>query len=101
MCIAEHNLKGIESPLSEYNTVYGDGKVETYIAIPEIPTPFAIRLKSIGWIASGLAMVSNVARCDLIARLLISNQFVCKSRWFSKKSTGGGLSLDAKNHDIP
>lgn len=43
-------------PLQEYRTAYSDGLVETYIAIPPVPTPFSIRLKSDGYIAPGLSM---------------------------------------------
>ncbi|KAL8693125.1 MAG: hypothetical protein Q9218_001977 [Villophora microphyllina] len=43
-------------PLQEYGTVYSDGLVETYIALPPVVTPFAIRLRSDGYIAPGLSM---------------------------------------------
>ena len=33
-----------------------DGLVETFIAVPLIPTPFSIRLQSDGYIAPGLSM---------------------------------------------
>ena len=42
-------------PFSEYGTVYGDGVVETYIAVPAKPQPFTVHLKSHGHIAEGLA----------------------------------------------
>ena len=44
-------------PFAEYGTTYGDGVVETYIAIPELPQSFAARLRSRGYIAEGLAML--------------------------------------------
>ena len=47
---------GTGIPLSEYHTVYLDGHVQTYIAIPELPTPFSVHLTSDGFIAPGLAM---------------------------------------------
>ena len=43
-------------PLHEYQTIYADGFVETYVAVPPIPTQFSIHLRSHGYIAPGLAM---------------------------------------------
>lgn len=54
-------------PFKEFGTTYGDGVVESYIAIPDSPTPFAIRLQSHGYIAPGLAMfvfVDGVYQCN-------------------------------------
>ncbi|OQV01619.1 hypothetical protein CLAIMM_06944 isoform 1 [Cladophialophora immunda] len=45
------------SAFPEYGTVYGDGVVETYIAIPSHPQAFTIRLTSRKFIYRGLAMV--------------------------------------------
>lgn len=53
--------------LQEYQTVYADGFVETYIAVPSTPTPFSIRLRSNGYIAPGLAMfvyMDGVYQCN-------------------------------------
>jgi hypothetical protein len=44
-------------PFAEYGTTYGDGVVETYIAIPEQPQSFAVRLRSRNYIAEGLSML--------------------------------------------
>jgi hypothetical protein len=46
-----------KTPFPEYATTYGDGLVETYIAIPDHPQPFAVHLTSKGYIAEGLAML--------------------------------------------
>lgn len=46
-----------ETPFPEYGTTYGDGVVETYIAIPDHPQPFAIHLTSRNYIAEGLSML--------------------------------------------
>ena len=43
-------------PLPEHHTAYADGYVQTYIPVPEVPTPFSIHLTSNGYIAHGLAM---------------------------------------------
>ena len=43
-------------PLQEVQTSYADGYVETYIAVPAIPTTFSVHLLSRGYIAPGLAM---------------------------------------------
>lgn len=45
------------SPFPEYGTQYGDGIVETYIAIPSHPQTFQIRLTSRKFIFEGLAML--------------------------------------------
>lgn len=47
---------GSRLSLQEYNTIYADGYVETFIAVPSTPTPFSVHLKSQGYIAPGLAM---------------------------------------------
>jgi len=58
---------GSNLPLEEYGTTYADGYVETYIAVPESPTPFSVHLKSSGYIAPGLAMfvyMDGVYQCN-------------------------------------
>ncbi|KAL2431471.1 hypothetical protein ABEF95_009452 [Exophiala dermatitidis] len=45
------------SAFPEYGTQYGDGVVETYIAIPNHPQPFSIRLASRKFIYEGLAVL--------------------------------------------
>ena len=47
---------GSNMPLRELQTTYGDGYVQTYVAVPPTPTPFSIHLRSHGYIAPGLAM---------------------------------------------
>lgn len=42
--------------LAEFGTAYGDGCVETFVAVPEQPQSFAIRLSFSEFIAPGLAM---------------------------------------------
>ena len=58
LCNLEWN--GSEQPIKEYQTAYGDGHVETYVAIPQIAVPFSIRLRSNGYIAPGLAMFTYI-----------------------------------------
>jgi len=56
-----------KTPFREYGISYGDGVVESYIAIPPGSTPFAISLKSKGFISSGLAMfvyIDGVYQCN-------------------------------------
>ncbi|KAK2790959.1 hypothetical protein FQN52_000025 [Onygenales sp. PD_12] len=58
---------GSNVPFKEYETTYGDGNVECYIAIPNSSTPFSVSLKSNGYIASGLAMfvfMDGVYQCN-------------------------------------
>lgn len=55
-CNVECSASGSSFPLQEYETVYSDGLVETYLAIPPVSTPFSIRLRSDGYIAPGLSM---------------------------------------------
>jgi len=59
---AESNLK-----LREYGTTYGDGFVDTFVAIPDEPCGFSIHLTSSGYIAPGLAMfvyMDGVYQCN-------------------------------------
>ena len=54
-------------PLKEYQTSFADGSVETYIAVPPLPTPFSVHLQSHGFIAPGLAMfvyIDGVYQCN-------------------------------------
>ena len=46
-------------PLGEQNTTYFDGVVETLLSVPDTTSPIAIRLRSSGWVAFGLAMVNH------------------------------------------
>ncbi|ODH46024.1 hypothetical protein GX48_07884 [Paracoccidioides brasiliensis] len=58
---------GSNVPFKEYGTTYGDGWVESYIAIPDAPSPFSINLKSNDYIAPGLAMfvsMDGVYQCN-------------------------------------
>lgn len=41
----------------EYGTQYGDGVVESYIAVPGKPQKFTIHLRTLGYIAEGVCMV--------------------------------------------
>ena len=53
--------------MQEYQTSYADGFVETYVAIPSVPTPFSVHLKSHGYIAPGLAMfvyMDGIYQCN-------------------------------------
>lgn len=53
--------------LREFGTTYGDGSVETYIAVPGHQHLFAIRLRSTDFIAQGLAMyvfIDGVYQCN-------------------------------------
>lgn len=42
--------------LREHGTQYGDGFVETFIAVPDEPSEFCITLSSSGFIAPGISM---------------------------------------------
>ncbi|KAF2442574.1 hypothetical protein P171DRAFT_316131, partial [Karstenula rhodostoma CBS 690.94] len=56
-----------KTQLREFGTIYGDGCVETFVAVPEQPQPFAIRLSSRKFIAPGLAMyvfIDGVYQCN-------------------------------------
>jgi hypothetical protein len=56
-----------KDPFKEYGTTYGDGFVESYIAIPNHPITFSISLKSNRYISSGLAMfvfADGVYQCN-------------------------------------
>jgi len=45
------------APFQEYGTWYGDGVVETYIAVPNKPQRFTIHVTSRGYISEGLAVL--------------------------------------------
>ena len=55
ICQVEWPETGLK--FEEYGTVYGDGIVETFIAVPNTPQPFCIHLTSKGYIAEGLAIL--------------------------------------------
>ncbi|OJD19765.1 hypothetical protein AJ78_00264 [Emergomyces pasteurianus Ep9510] len=58
---------GSNVPFKEYGITYGDGCVESYIAIPNSSTPFSVILRSNGYIAPGLAMfvfMDGVYQCN-------------------------------------
>ncbi|WPG97992.1 Hypothetical protein R9X50_00077500 [Acrodontium crateriforme] len=42
--------------LKEYDKTYGDGKIEAYIAIPDVKVPFHVHVTSEGYIAPGIAV---------------------------------------------
>ena len=59
--------EGSATPLQEFQTTYSDGFVETYIAVPEVPSPFSINLQSGGYIAPGLSMfvyIDGIYQCN-------------------------------------
>lgn len=46
---------GTNTRLKEYGHTYTDGGVEAFVAIPDAPIPFRVRVTSSGYIAPGLA----------------------------------------------
>jgi hypothetical protein len=53
--------------LQEHGTTYGDGFVETFVAVPTSPKPFSVHLASSAYIAEGLAMyvfIDGVYQCN-------------------------------------
>ncbi|KAH0541236.1 hypothetical protein FGG08_004292 [Glutinoglossum americanum] len=65
LCSIEH--ADSSNPFREYRTYYGDGFVQTHIAVPTAPTPFMLHLSSTGYIAPGLAMfvfMDGVYQCN-------------------------------------
>ncbi|KAJ4287297.1 hypothetical protein N0V90_012695 [Kalmusia sp. IMI 367209] len=60
-------LSNGKAQLKEFGTTYGDGCVETFVAVPGRSQPFAIRLRSSKFIAPGLAMyvfIDGVYQCN-------------------------------------
>jgi hypothetical protein len=49
-------LPNLQSQLKEFGTTYGDGIVETYVAVPKEPQKFQVHFKSNGYIAPGLGV---------------------------------------------
>ncbi|KIW10016.1 hypothetical protein PV08_11792 [Exophiala spinifera] len=68
------------APFPEYGTQYGDGFVETFIAIPNHPQPFSIRLSSRRFIHEGLAML-----------VYIDGKYQCNRIRVNLKSPRGAL----------
>jgi len=64
-CFVE--LSDSNEKLHEYGTTYSDGVVETFVAVPDQPRPFAIHFQSNKFIAPGLAMyvfIDGVYQCN-------------------------------------
>ncbi|KAF1959113.1 hypothetical protein CC80DRAFT_533333 [Byssothecium circinans] len=60
-------LAGSRRKLQEFGTSYADGTVETFVAVPNRPQPFRIRLQSTKFIAPGLSMhvfIDGVYQCN-------------------------------------
>ena len=60
-------LSPSNEPLKEYKTVYHDGFVETYVAVPSKPSNFSIHLSTSGYIAEGISMfvyIDGVYQCN-------------------------------------
>ena len=60
-------LAGSNVPMREYQTCYGDGFVETFVAVPSPQTRFSIHLTSQGYIAAGIGMfifMDGVYQCN-------------------------------------
>jgi len=60
-------LPGTDTKLQEFGTIYSDGHVETFVAVPTGPQPFEIHLSSSNFIAPGLAMyvfIDGVYQCN-------------------------------------
>lgn len=56
-----------QQKLQEHGKEYGDGHVETFVAVPTEATPFAVRLTSSAYIAEGLAMyvfIDGIYQCN-------------------------------------
>ena len=66
-------------PLQEYHTIYADGYVETFIAVPSTPAPFSIHLQSHGYIAPGIAMFVYASGAEIVSIISGTNPFIC--RW--------------------
>ncbi|KAL9079309.1 MAG: hypothetical protein Q9157_001785 [Trypethelium eluteriae] len=67
-------LAGSDLPLREHQTSYGDGFVETFVAVPDLHKGFTIRLTSHGYIASGIGMfvfMDGVYQCNRYRQGLI------------------------------
>ena len=60
-------LPDTDTRLQEFATKYTDGCVETFVAVPSGPQPFAIRLHSCDFIAPGLSVyvfIDGVYQCN-------------------------------------
>jgi hypothetical protein len=53
--------------LQEHGTTYGDGLVETFVAVPTSPKRFSVHLVSSAYVAEGLAMyvfIDGIYQCN-------------------------------------
>ncbi|KAF2799137.1 hypothetical protein K505DRAFT_78570 [Melanomma pulvis-pyrius CBS 109.77] len=60
-------LAQTKKPLQEYGTIYNDGFVETFVAVPSKSKPFTVHLTSSDIIAEGLAMyvfIDGIYQCN-------------------------------------
>lgn len=76
-------------PFPEYGTTYGDGVVETYIAIPDHAQPFAVHLTSNGYIAEGLAMM-----------VFMDGEYQCNRNRLNLKPPRPGISSRMTNMEL-
>jgi hypothetical protein len=68
-CYVECNHGGTRQRLREFATTYGDNAVEAFVAIPNEPMPFVIRLQNTAFIYAGLAVhvyIDGVFQCSRI-----------------------------------
>jgi hypothetical protein len=70
-------------PFHEYCTTYGDGVVESYLAVPDKPQPFTIRVTSKGFIHEGLAVI-----------VYIDGQYQCNRNRVNLRPTKKGAPQD-------
>ncbi|KAI9657203.1 MAG: hypothetical protein M1829_006949 [Trizodia sp. TS-e1964] len=77
-CHLEWNAS--KTPLPEYCNAYADGVVQTYVTIPSTSGTFAIRLRSIGYIAPGLAMF-----------VYMDGEYQCNRNRLNLKMPGNGI----------
>ena len=111
-CHIEQGSSGAN--LSEYNTIYGDGFVETFVSVPSQADPFSIRLTSEGYVAPGLAMFvfmdgvpqcnrnrrdlvipstgSNSPQCEVDFHVRQKEEKIDKGRWIGRQWTFASLN---------
>lgn len=81
--ICQVEWPGTGLKFEEYGVVYGDGIVESYIAVPDKPQPFTLHLWSKAYIAEGLAML-----------VYIDGEYQCNRNRLNLRSEKKGQSKD-------
>ncbi len=75
--------------LKEYDTLYNDGYVDTFVPVPETDINFTIHIKSSGYIAPGLAFF-----------VFMDGEYQCNRNYLNLKLPGPGVTPRGYELDV-